>query len=71
MSVRPSAADLDDEAVDLLLAVLRARPATLDELRAAAGHRPAELVERLIAAGVVRVDGDRVAIASTAALLPD
>ncbi len=69
MSDRPSAADLDPAAVDLLLAVVRARPSTFEELRSAAGHRPAELVDRLIAAGAVRVDGDAVTVTPTAELM--
>lgn len=71
MSVRPSASDLDPAAVDLLLAVVRARPSTFDELRAVAGHRPAALIDELIATGAVRVDGDAVTITSAARLLAD
>jgi hypothetical protein len=62
MSARPSAADLDPAAIDLLLAVVRARPATGAELRAVAGHRPDALIEQLAAAGVVRLEGDAVEV---------
>jgi Response regulator containing a CheY-like receiver domain and an HTH DNA-binding domain len=69
MTDRPSSADLDAAAVDLLLAVIRARPGTFEQLQAVAGHRPAELIDVLIGAGAVRVDGDVVTVPPAAELL--